>query len=516
MSVSSFLSSFADKAQSAINQTPLAGHIPGTTSASDQPSANQAAAQGGGNRSVTLESLQHQIRSIGQQYTNTTPVQRIITSEKGVAIDCDALARDAKAQSKELYTWGQTQPEDLKDVTDRLAYLNFIQGSLASSLAIKLNNARAPFKALRDAEAVLAPKRNLRVGLRNQIARIEHNQEKGMERKLPELRQLLAKAEQVDEPLEKELEILKRKAVQESETMKWDAVREFGEKLLLLSQASKPIISVLPPIPPSDSRPYTGAQATGATRAALQLALDNYKPGNISLPAQSGANLSRSDTQSFGESHASELNSLASNPEANAGHPGVPITPPPQATFHATDTEKAREASHSPPIDPSSLNNSPAPIPEGQAPLGCPVARVVDGDSLPPVAIPAAAPTVAETGIPVSAGSPGPGPASGSLRDIHRASDAAGPRSGGLPGNSPFDDVYGQPHETAADEKNRLEREERQRVLAAGTAPAASEHESAEEEKSRLEQEERERVTARAESGNAHKDGDELPPYQDI
>ncbi|KAG0708927.1 Eisosome component PIL1-domain-containing protein [Suillus ampliporus] len=518
MSVSSFLSSFADKAQNAINQTPLAGHIPGTTSASDQPSANQAASQGG-YRSVALDSLQHQIRSIGQQYTNTTPVQRIITSEKGVAIDCDALARDAKAQSKELYTWGQTQAEDLMDVTDRLAYLNFVQGSLASSLAIQLNNARAPLKALRDAEAALVPKRNLRVGLHNQIARIEHNQEKGMERKLPELRQQLAKADQVDEPLEKELQILKRKAVRESETMKWDAVREFGEKLVLLSQASKPIIGALPPIPPSPSRPYTGAQETGAVRAALQRALDHYTPGNASLPVQSGANLSRSDTQSFGESHASELSSLASDPGANAGHPGVPITPPPQEVFHAIDAEKAREASHSPPMDPSALNQSPSPIP---IPSNCPVARVGDRDTLPPVTIPVAAPTVAETGVPVSAGASGPGPASGSLRDIRRASQSAGPRSGGLPGNSPSDDLYGQPHETAADEKNRLEREERQRVLAAGTsaaAPATSQHESAEEEKRRLEREERERVIASAESGNAPgdvKDGDELPPYHDI
>jgi len=113
MPVSDFLSSFADRAQNAINQTPLAGHIPGIP-CPDQPSANHAAAQGD-NRSVTLEALQHQIRSIGQQYTNTTPVQRIITSEKGVAIDYDALARDSKAQSKELYTWGQAQPEDLKD-----------------------------------------------------------------------------------------------------------------------------------------------------------------------------------------------------------------------------------------------------------------------------------------------------------------------------------------------------------------------------------------------------------------
>ncbi|KAG2366596.1 Eisosome component PIL1-domain-containing protein [Suillus spraguei] len=510
MSMSSFLSSFADKAQTAINQTPLAGHIPGMSpSATDQPSANQSAAQGS-HRSVALEALQHQIRSIGQQYTSTTPVQRIITSEKGVAIDCDALARDSKTQSKELYTWGQAQPEDIKDVTDRLAYLNFVQGSLASSVAIKLNDARGPFKALRDAENVLGPKRNFRNGLRNQIARIEHNQDKSMERKLFELKQTLAKAELVDEPLEKEHEILKRKAVRESEAQKWDAIREFGEKLVILSQASKPIIAALPPIPPSPSSPYTGAQGTGAARAALQHALDNYTPGVTYFSPQSGANLARADTRSFGESHASELDSLASNPEANAGHPGVPITPPPQASY-ASDAEKSRDAPGSPPIDPSTLNLSPAP---DQAP----VATVADRDTLPPVIIPAAAPTVAETGVPVPGSATGPGPASGSLLDIHGASDSAGPRSGGLPGNSPFDDLYGQPHETAAEEKSRLERE---RVSETSGQPSTSEHESAEDEKRRLEREERERVLACANTGSGNapseaKEGDELPPYQDI
>jgi hypothetical protein len=245
--------------------------------------------------------------------------------------------------------------------------------------------------------------------------------------------------------------------------------------------------------------------------------MDNYKPGNTSLQRPSGANLSRSDTQSFGESQAFELHSHG----AAAGHPGLPMTPPPQAAFHVADTEKARDATHSPPIDPSTLNQSPAPIPEGPV---SPIPRPVE--SVPPVAIPAAAPTVAETGVPVSAGASGPGPASGSLRDIHRASDAAGPRSGGLPGKSPFDDLYGQPHsrETAADEKKRLEREERERVLATGTSgaapPAASEPESAEDEKKRLEREERARVSASAASGDAPSDvkdhGDELPPYQDM
>jgi hypothetical protein len=40
--------------------------------------------------------------------------------EKSVAIDFDSVSRDAKAQSKELYTWGQIESEDLKDGTHSL------------------------------------------------------------------------------------------------------------------------------------------------------------------------------------------------------------------------------------------------------------------------------------------------------------------------------------------------------------------------------------------------------------
>jgi hypothetical protein len=70
MPKSSFLSSIADKAQSAINSSPLAGHIPGyqqsgttSTDSATQPSAND------GQKSHAFESIQHQFRSIQQQYT---------------------------------------------------------------------------------------------------------------------------------------------------------------------------------------------------------------------------------------------------------------------------------------------------------------------------------------------------------------------------------------------------------------------------------------------------------------
>ncbi|GLB36204.1 putative eisosome component PIL1 [Lyophyllum shimeji] len=538
MPVPSFLASFADKAQSAINASPLAGHIhgvrPNSPDSAAQPSANDAAAQGA-SKSHALGAIQHQLRAFGQQYSSTTtPVQKIITVEKGIALDFDSVSRDSKSQSKELYTWGQTELEDLKDVTDRLAYLNFVQGSLASSLSLRLDAARAPLKALRDAETAIAPRRNVRAGLRNQLARVEHDQQKGAEKKIAELKDQIRKAELDDEAQEKEIELLKRKAVRESERLKWEAFREYGEKLVLLSQASTPIIAALPTLPPTPNQPYTGAQATGAARASLQRALDNYKTGHINLPPHpAGADLHRSDTRSFGESHASELSSMDS--EAHSGlsttpphsHSSTPFKP---AEVLAAATDKTASP---PPINPAVLNQAPAPIPASPPSTLSLSPAAISTTSPPPVAPVPVTPTVAETGVPVSAGTEGPGPASGSLHDIRSASANAGPRGtdpnvptyGQLPsGGSVGDPGTEQKYPSAEEEKRRLQAPSSQ--VTPPAAPQSSsggasnpQYESAEDEKKRLEREERERLLRGDSSAgdSSKKDGDdELPPYRDI
>jgi hypothetical protein len=143
---------------------------------------------------------------------------------------------------------------------------------------------------------------------------------------------------------------------------------------------------------------------------------------------------------------------------------------------------------------------------------------------------------MAETGVPVSAGPGGPGPASGSLLDIKAASDSAGPHTGGLPPSQASEaPSYGQTpavvaHESAEEEKRRLAASYAQQSAAAAApsepAPSASaapvsqppRQESAEEEKKRLEREERERILHAGGSGpsDAPKDKDEdLPPYQE-
>jgi len=88
---------------------------------------------------------------------------------------------------------------------------------------------------------------------------------------------------------------------------------KYGEKLVLLSEASDSILAVLPPIPPSEERPYQGAKDTAAARASLQHALDNYKPGTLTHSFQpSSADLERSDSRSFGVTHEAELSSISS------------------------------------------------------------------------------------------------------------------------------------------------------------------------------------------------------------
>ncbi|THH04437.1 hypothetical protein EW146_g10178, partial [Bondarzewia mesenterica] len=315
-----FFSSIADKAQNALNASPLAGHLPSSVSGRPtSPSANpESTSPPQSHKNLALEQIQHQFRSLHQAYSSSVgPVQKIITTEKGVALDFDSVNRNAQAQSKELYTWGQNEDADVKDISDRLAFLNYVSGSLANTLAVKLNAARTPLKGLRDNETALTTRRNVRAGLRNQIARVEHGQEKGYEKRLVELKDQLAKAEREDEPLEKEHQILMRKALKESEQLKWEAFREYGEKLSLIAQASESILAHVPSIPPTPTQPYSSSEQTGSLRATLQHALDHWKPGQTTLAAPESAKLDRSDTLSFGETHAKELSRITS-PEPRA------------------------------------------------------------------------------------------------------------------------------------------------------------------------------------------------------
>ncbi|THH06808.1 hypothetical protein EW145_g3830 [Phellinidium pouzarii] len=541
----SFLSSLANKAQTAYEGSPLAGQVTQIQSKlQSHGGADTSAggdAQGGlGAKSSALGNIHHQFKQLQMQYSFVAPVQRIITTQKSVSLDYLSVSKDQKSQSKEVYLWGQKEDEDIKDgavklltksilsftrataVSDRLAYLSFVQGSLSGVLAAELDASRLPLKTLRNAENTIEPKRSLCSNLQIQISKLENDRPKGSEKRLAELKHQLQQAEDDYLTAEKELEIIKRKAMLESERSKWAALREYGEKLVLLAEASAPIVSALPFIPPSAAQPYTGAQATAATRASLQQALDNYTPGSLSHSFQpSTADLNRSDSRSFGVTHASELSSIASS--------SSPATPSAAAPIQASVPDNLVASSdpiQSQRISNPSLATAPARTSPPNDNLSNPSAA--SPTSVAPISIPE--PTVAETGVPVLASADGPGPSSGSLKDL-KSDSFKSPKPLPYGANTAADLVPGYNRgvgqsstklESAEEEKARLQREERERVLR-GFNPAQN-YETAEEEKKRLEREERERLLNEQfskQGGSSGKedegDGDATPPpYQEI
>ena len=185
---------------------------------------------------------------------------------------------------------------------------------------------------------------------------------------------------------------------------------QYAEKVVLLAEASESFVSALPSVPPSNSNPYKGAEQTAAARASLQHALDNYKPNSLSHSFQpSAADLKRSESRSFGVTHAKELSAITSPiPEHHLSSVSkLPTTPPPNQEEHHIYSPP----SGPPPINPANLNNSPAPIPvtssSDNSQVIAPAAIPVAPHETSPIQIPAPnieRPTVAETGVPLSAG----------------------------------------------------------------------------------------------------------------
>lgn len=251
-------------------------------------------------------------------------------------------------------------------------------------------------------------------------------------------------------------------------------------------------MDALPPVPPTAEHPYMGATTTASTRAAVQASLNKWVTGHVKIPEFNHANpdLVDPETRSFGETHASDLSSI--------GSPDSASSVPPTGALNTGSTSSLSPASVHP-IDTNQLNQTPVQVASSQERLM--TASPPSAKLTPPTSqqsIPTTSPTVAETGIPLVAGSTGPGPRKGSLSQQSKAPPYGSPEA-------IASSTSGYP--SAEDEKRRLAREERDRVLQAGGSSSTPGYESAEDEKNRLERAERERVEQLAHQGGASGEG---------
>lgn len=238
-----------------------------------------------------------------------------------------------------------------------------MQGKASSELSAKLDTARGPFKNARNAEAALVPRRNQRSNIETQLSRLSTEIESGrptpsIHGRIAELEKQRATLQREDEPQERELETLKRTALKESELARWAAIREYAEKLILLSQAAEALVAE---IPASASDPYAGKQRTASIRHTVQQSMDNFHPGNFSSPFVLSSAFGESlDSRSFGETHQSELEHTPSikDKHKEGGETPLPYHP----SYGGADLGPGGRRLSSGGVDPASLNNAPAPI----------------------------------------------------------------------------------------------------------------------------------------------------------
>ena len=91
----------------------------------------------------------HRLKVARRQSPHTLKLQLAITTGRGVVSDQEATSRETKSFSKAMLEWGQAQTAEVKDVTDRLAWLEYKQAEVHAEYARSLEQSRSALKDLR-------------------------------------------------------------------------------------------------------------------------------------------------------------------------------------------------------------------------------------------------------------------------------------------------------------------------------------------------------------------------------
>ncbi|KAL8278447.1 hypothetical protein RQP46_009137 [Phenoliferia psychrophenolica] len=226
-----------------------------------------------------------------------------------------------------------------------------------------------------------------------------------------------------------------------AEAVQFEAQRELGEKLAIVASYGTLLLQGMDG---GIGDEYTGQERTAAIRGHTANALEQWNPAHPyvptpELPSGGSSFLGRSDTGSFGSTHAHELSQLdhASLPPqpspsfAQTGHssdntplstpPILPTRPVPIPVPNASLSSASHQSSSSaslpsgvPPINLAPTSPPPIPTATFSPPLSPSSAaqQAVTSPTLPAIPGVPAGPTVAETGEPIVGTG---GPASGQL-----------------------------------------------------------------------------------------------------
>ncbi|KNF03719.1 hypothetical protein PSTG_03241 [Puccinia striiformis f. sp. tritici PST-78] len=290
-----------------------------------------------------------------RQAPETLKLQLLIKAQKSLVVDSEGLARDSHMVSKQLYHWACDQPDlALKDVGDRLAYMNYQVGDIQQQCSQTLERSRSDLKDIRNLENELIKLREREKALQLQINKSQQDSRKKVDSTMiAEHENIVSKIKETEEKIPTE----KRRLIKSSYTTQFEALREMGDKLMIIAHFGDLLLNELPE---DDQIPYSAQDKTAQIKGAASLTLSDYHQTvhstPINHPLSLSSSLHRSDTRLFGETHPHILTE-GSNDSQGSGNIGS------STDIHHSSTRPSSNYSSVNQV----INNQPAMIPSSSS-----------------------------------------------------------------------------------------------------------------------------------------------------
>ncbi|KAI3406367.1 LSP1 [Candida oxycetoniae] len=202
---------------------------------------------------------------------------QFIKMEKNFMRSIEVTSRERKDIARQLSAWGESNEDDISDVTDKLGVLIYEIGELEDQYIDKYDQYRITLKSIRDIEGSVQPSRERKQKITDEIAHLKYKDPQSP--KIPVLEQELVRAEAESLVAEAQLSNITREQLKAAFNYQFDATRELAEKYALIAGYGKALLELLDDsaVTPGETRPaYDGYEASKQIIIDAENALANW------------------------------------------------------------------------------------------------------------------------------------------------------------------------------------------------------------------------------------------------
>ncbi|QEL59953.1 sphingolipid long chain base-responsive protein PIL1 [Candidozyma auris] len=202
---------------------------------------------------------------------------QLVKMEKNLMRSIEITSNERKETAKQLSLWGESNDDDISDITDKLGVLIYEIGELEDQFIDRYDQYRITLKSIRDIEGSVQPSRDRKQKITDQIAYLKYKDPQSP--KINVLEQELVRAEAESLVAEAQLSNITREKLKTAFNYQFDSTREHAEKIALIAGYGKALLELLDesPVTPGETRPaYDGYEASKQIIIDCENALANW------------------------------------------------------------------------------------------------------------------------------------------------------------------------------------------------------------------------------------------------